>query len=120
MSHYKHLFTGAYVMTEKNALRHYISKARKLQKKYDKISVAIEAGYDDIKNSQELRNIEKGMKALYKESTTHINVPICYRCPKDDIGYCYFRGPRAIDENIRFSRYCFKSWIAGMERELEE
>lgn len=95
MSHYKNLFTGEYVMTEANALRHYIKLAKKALKAYNIVA----------------------MKQIYKESTYHIDIDKCFRCKNDDFGYCYFRGKNSIPEEQHFV-ICFTNWIKSMEYEL--
>lgn len=96
MSHYTNLSTGRYVMTEANALRHFIKLA---------------------KRALESNNIEQ-MHLVYNEATYHINIDQCYKCKYDDLGYCYFRGKNSIPEDEHFV-ICFTNWIKSMENELQ-
>ena len=95
MSHYTDLSTGRYIMTEANALRHYIKLAKQALK---------------------IHNIE-AMKLIYNEATYHIDIDKCFKCQYDDLGYCYFRGSNSIPEEKHFT-ICFTNWIKSMEYEL--
>lgn len=95
MSHYTDITTGRYIMTEVNALRHFIKLAKK-------------ALYT---------NSVINMQRVYNEATYHLDVDKCFKCKYDDFGYCYFRGKNSIDENTHY-RICFENWIKSMEHEL--
>ena len=95
MGHYTNLSTGRYIMTEVNALRHFIKLAKKAL------------------NTNSIAN----MRLVYNEATYHINVDKCFKCPHDDFGYCYFRGKNSISEYEHY-RICFTNWIKSMEHEL--
>ena len=84
-------------MTEQNALRHYISKAKKAQKK---------------QNLQE-------MKMLIEEATKILTIGFCYKCNYDDFGYCALRNSD-IQEEEKFKKYCFLAVIKEMEDMLNE
>ena len=79
-------------MTEQNALRHYISKAKKARK----------------------RNDYSEMWKIYSEATEIIDVDYCYKCSQDDFGYCGLRKDRISNEE-RFTKYCFDGFIRDME-----
>lgn len=68
---YRDLFTGESIMTEQNALRHYISKAKKIYSLFEK--------YGD-------EALVEKMKSAYKEGAKFIEYS-CKHCPYD-IGYC--------------------------------
>lgn len=97
MSHYKGLSDGRYIMTEVNALRHFIKLGKQALK---------------------TNNIQN-MRLVYNESTYHINIDKCFKCKHDDFGYCYFRGANSIPEEQHF-KLCFENWIKSMEHELNE
>lgn len=91
--------TGERMMTEKNALRHYLSRARKVRERND---------YDE-------------MRRLYNEALDVIDVDICYKCSEDDFGYCGLRGNRStLSEEEKFKTYCFNGFIRDMEHMLGE
>lgn len=79
-------------MTEQNALRHYISKAKKARK----------------------RNNYSEMWKIYSEATGIIDVDCCYKCIQDDFGYCGLRRSHISNEE-RFMKYCFDGFIRDME-----
>jgi hypothetical protein len=95
MSHYTQIETGKYIMTEVNALRHFIRLAN---------------------HALKLDNVEL-MRQVYSDSTYHINIDYCYKCPYDDLGYCYLRGKNSIPDNEKF-KICFTNWIKCMQNEL--
>lgn len=96
MSRYKDLVTGKSYMTEKNALRHYLSKAIKEKK----------------------RNNYEEMWKLYCEATRILEIDYCYKCSMDDFGYCGLRRMKITDEE-RFCKYCFDGFIRDMKNQLE-
>lgn len=98
MSRVKNIITGKTYMTEQNALRYYIVRARRLLQ-YDK------------------SNYQRAIN-LYNESKDCLDIVGCNSCDFDDIGYSYFRGINSIDEKERFINHCFKCWIKSMEKEL--
>ena len=79
-------------MTEQNALRHYISKAKKVRK----------------------RNDYSEMCKIYSEASEIIDVDYCYKCSQDDFGYCGLRKDKISNEE-RFMKYCFDGFIRDME-----
>lgn len=83
-------------MTEKNALRHYLSKAYKAKKRQD---------YDE-------------MWKLYCKATRILDIDYCYKCIQDDFGQCGLRRSN-ISENEKFVKYCFDGFIRDMENMLE-
>ena len=95
MSRYLNLISGERIMTEQNALRHYISKAKKLRKNH---------------------NYET-MQKLYSEATEIINIDCCHKCSQDDFGYCNLRNSDISNED-KFIKYCFDGFIRNMENEL--
>ena len=97
LSRYTNIITGEKVMTEQNALRHYISKAHKTRKR---------------------QNYEE-MHRLYSEVTGIIDVDYCYKCIQDDFGYCGLRRSH-ISHEERFMKYCFDVFIRDMEHQLEK
>lgn len=92
MGRYTNLVTGKKFMTEQNALRHYISKAKKARKGND---------YSE-------------MWKIYSEATEIIDVDYCYKCSQDDFGYCGLRKDKISNEE-RFMNYCFDGFIRDME-----
>lgn len=96
LSRYTNIISGEKYMTEQNALRHYISKAHKVQKR---------------------QNFEE-MYSLYSEATKYINVDFCYKCVNDDFGYCGLRRKKTTWVE-RFTKYCFDGFIRDMEHELK-
>ena len=84
-------------MTEQNALRHYISKAKKARK----------------------RNDYSEMWKIYSEATKITYVDYCYKCPHDDFGYCGLRKDKILNEE-RFMKYCFDGFIRDMEYMLND
>ena len=98
MSRITNIYTGERIMTEKNALRHYLAKAKKAKKR---------------NNYEEMRNI-------YEDATNILDVDICYKCPQDDLGYCGLRGNRSsLTWEEIFQKYCFDGFIRDMEHMLE-
>ena len=95
MGHYTNLTNGRYIMTEANALRHFIRLA----------------------NHALLVNDINLMHSVYNEATYHINVDKCYKCSHDDFGYCYFRGSNSIPAEEHF-KICFENWVKAMKHEL--
>ena len=94
---YTNLYTGEKIMTEQNALRHYISKAVKAKKR---------------------GNFEE-MYKIYNDAHKELNINLCRKCVMDDIGYCGLRRSH-ISFQDKFIRYCFQSFIDGMIAELNE
>ena len=97
MSRYLNLFTSERYMTEQNALRHYLSKAKKARK----------------------RNNHSEMWKIYSDATMIIDVDYCYKCSQDDFGYCGLRREKISNEE-RFMKYCFDGFIRDMEYMLNE
>ena len=97
MSRYTNLITGEKYMTEQNALRHYISKAKKAKQ----------------------RNNFKEMWKLYSQATKIIDVDYCYKCPYEDFGYCRLRKSH-ISEEEKFIKHCFDGFIKEMENVLNK
>lgn len=94
---YTNLYTGENIMTEQNALRHYISKAVKVKKH---------------------GNFEE-MHKIYNDAHKELNINLCRKCIMDDIGYCALRRSH-ISFQDKFIKYCFQSFIDGMIAELNE
>lgn len=97
MSRYVNLVTSERYMTEQNALRHYMSKAKKARK----------------------RNNYSEMWKIYSDATRIIDVDYCYKCSQDDFGYCGLRREKISNEEI-FMKYCFDGFIRDMEYMLNE
>lgn len=97
MSHYKNIFTGEYIMTEVNALRHFIK-----------------LGKTAIKSNDIMQ-----MNNVYKLASIHLNVDKCYNCVHDDFGYCEYRGKYSINPDEHF-KICFKNWVHVLELELNK
>ncbi len=95
MSRQRNIVTGETYMTEKNALRHYLSKAYKAKKRQN---------YDEMWN-------------LYCEATRILDIDVCYKCSQDDLGYCGLRRSNISDEE-KFVKYCFDGFIRDMENML--
>lgn len=96
MSRYTNLLTGKKIMTEQNALRHYISKAKKARK----------------------RNDYSEMWKIYSEATEIIDINYCHKCLYDDFGYCGLRNNKISNKEI-FIKYCFDGFIRNMEEKLK-
>ena len=97
MSRYLNLVTSERCMTEQNALRHYLSKAKKARK----------------------RNNYTEMWKIYSDATRIIDVDYCYKCSQDDFGYCGLRRDKISNEE-RFMKYCFDGFVRDMEYMLCE
>lgn len=97
MSKRTNLSTEAKLMTEKNALRHYISKSNKALKTND---------------------YEKCHK-VWCDAQSETNAEMCKFCSANDFGYCEFRRDSTITKENMFMWYCFPSWLKGMEYDLE-
>ena len=97
MSRYVNLVTSERYMTEQNALRHYLSKAKKARK----------------------RNNYSEMWKIYSDATRIIDVDYCYKCSQDDFGYCGLRREKISNEE-QFMKYCFDGFIRDMEYMLNE
>lgn len=85
------------MMTEGNALRHYLAKGKKALKSNN---------YDR-------------MRKLQSEASGIIDGCPCYKCPHDDFGYCGLRHSDISEEEI-FVKYCFPSVVAWWEYQLNE
>jgi hypothetical protein len=96
MSRYRNVETGQTYMTKQNAIRHYLSKARKAKK----------------------RNNFDEMWKIYCDFSKLYDTDFCYKCEMDDTGYCYFRGKNAISQEERFKKYCFDGFIRSLERQM--
>ncbi len=96
LSRYTNIITGEKYMTEQNALRHYISKAYKSQKR------------------QEFEE----MQLLWREAAGCIDIYCCDKCQYDDFGYCGLRHTD-ISEEEKFKKYCFNGFVRYMEDELK-
>lgn len=99
MSRYKNLFTGNTIMTEQNALRHYIKKLEKA-----------------VKNNLEYNTVYK----IYNETFDHIQTDLCHKCPYYDIGYCYFRYENNLAHEEKFMKYCLPNFIKSMKWQLKD
>ena len=97
MSRYTNIATGEKYMTEQNALRHYISKAKK------------------AKNRQNYEEMHK----LYSEATGILDIDYCFQCSQDDFGYCGLRREKISQEDM-FMKYCFDGFIRDMEYSLKD
>lgn len=95
MSRVANIYTGEKLMTEKNALRHYLSKAKKAKK----------------------RNNLDEMKKIYSDATKILTIDFCYKCQNDDIGYCGLRHSNLSWDEI-FQKFCFDGFIRDMEQML--
>lgn len=95
MSRVRNLVTGEKMMTEQNALRYYLSRAKKAKIRKD---------YNEMWN-------------LYSEATRVLNIDYCFKCSQDDFGYCGLRGSNILQEEI-FVKYCFDGFIRDMENSL--
>lgn len=96
MSRIENLYTGERYMTEGNALRHYVVKARK----------ALKSGDYNI------------MKQVWKDACKILNPEMCECCSEDDIGYCGLRRS-SISEEEKFVKHCFPSFLKGLEKEAK-
>ena len=84
-------------MTKQNSLRHYLSKAKKANKRQD---------YNE-------------MWKLYAKAVSTLDICYCFKCPQDDFGYCRLRRSCITDEE-RFVKYCFNGFIRDMEEQLKD
>lgn len=98
MGRVENLITGKRIMTEGNALRHYLAKGKKA-----------------IKSN----NYER-MKTIWDEAANVIDCSLCYKCLQDDIGYCGLRRNSDISEEEKFVKYCFPSVLKWWECLLNE
>lgn len=98
MSRVENIETGERMMTEGNALRHYISKGKK----------ALSSGE------------YKRMHDIWNESSRILNSCPCYKCVHDDFGYCELRYDRTVTTEEMFVKYCFPSVIKWWEAQLKE
>ena len=98
MSRVENLVTGERMMTESNALRHYLAKSKKALKSND----------------------YERMKKICDEAASVIDCGLCYKCPQDDIGYCGLRRNSDISKEEKFVKYCFPSVLAWWEYQLNE
>lgn len=96
MSRIKNICTGETYMTDGNALRHYVVKARKALKSED----------------------YNMMKQVWKNACETLNPDLCACCCEDDIGYCGLRKSN-ISEEEKFVNYCFPSFLKAMEKEVK-
>ncbi len=96
MSRQKNIYTGETYMTEGNALRHYVVKARKA-----------------LKSGEYQR-----MKEVWNQSCRVLNPDMCSCCSEDDIGYCGLRRSD-ISEEEKFVKYCFPNFLKAMEKEVK-
>lgn len=97
LSRRTNLITGEKYMTEQNALRHYISKAKK----------------------SKCRNNFEEMWELYSQATKILHVDYCYKCHYEDFGYCGLRKSYTSEEE-KFIKHCFDGFIKEMEDMLNE
>lgn len=97
MSRVENIVTGERMMTEGNALRHYLAKGKKTIKSND----------------------YERMKTIWNEATKVIDCSSCYKCPQDDIGYCGLRYSD-VSEEQKFVKYCFPSVLEWWEYQLSE
>lgn len=96
MSRQRNIYTGETYMTEGNALRHFVVKARK----------AIKTGDYHI------------MKQIWNQACEILEPDMCIHCMEDDIGYCGLRRSK-ISEEEKFVTYCFPSFLKAMEAEAK-
>lgn len=98
MSRVENIVTGERIMTEGNALRHYLAKGKKALKSND----------------------YERMRSIWNEAASVIDCGLCYKCPQDDIGYCGLRRNSDISEEEKFVKYCFPSVLEWWECQLSE
>lgn len=98
MSRVENIVTGERMMTECNALRHYLAKGKKAFKSND----------------------YERMKKILNEATNVIDCGLCYKCPQDDIGYCGLRRNSDMSEEEKFVKYCFSSVLEWWKYQLNE
>lgn len=96
MSKRINLSTGEKLMTEKNALRYYLSKGQKALKAND---------------------YERCYK-IWCDAQSETNAGMCEFCNADDFGYCGFRRDSTMTKENMFMQYCFPSWLKGIEYDL--
>ena len=98
MSRVENIITGERMMTDGNALKHYLAKGKKALKSND----------------------YERMKKIWNEAASVIDCGLCYKCPQDDIGYCGLRRNSDIREEEKFIKYCFPCVLAWWECQLNE
>ena len=98
MSRVENLVTGERIMTEGNALRHYLSKGKKALKSND----------------------YERMKKIWNDASSIIDTGLCFRCIHDDIGYCGLRRNSDITEEEKFVKFCFPSVLEWWKNQLKE
>lgn len=92
----KDLLYGNSHMTHQNAVRHYLSKARKIEKS---------GTYEE---KQELIN------KIYGEYS--LDIAVCDDCCCEDFGVCALRHEKNLSKQDKMDRFCFKALIKQLEK----
>lgn len=121
MSRIRKLTTGDTVMTQGNALRHYIAKGDKLLKRIEKAECA-----------EQLEQLYSEVQKLLSEAANVLDCCGCEHCPDDDFGYCSLRHhvitihttdsdyKRPVKEPQKTLFHCFPATVKAWKWDLKE
>lgn len=111
MSRIRVLTTGETIMTQGNALRHYIAKSDKLLKRIETA---------DKEDTGQLEDLYSQVQRLLSEASKVLDCGGCEFCMDDDLGYCGLRRERSIKEPEKTLFHCFPATVKSWKWSLKE